>query len=173
MTSTDRLLTREMLHAKFYDVESMMEIKGSVANGYVVLLKGGAPSPKSSSKKQKPKKKKENDGLPLAFMSLTSGNVIDACFGVQNYSRRDDTPARRSTEEAKALLEECDTTDAFRQAAVSAYCEAFEAIIDHNDRMNKLNCITRCFRSKKIRRETEENVRTAFSSLVTAVGESR
>lgn len=146
----------------------MMEIKESVANGFVVLLKGGAPSPKSSSKK-----KKETDGLPLAFMSLTSGNVIDACFGVENSSRRDDTPARRSAQEAKTLLEECDTADSFRQTAVSAYWEAFEVVINYNERMNKLNCFTRCFRSKKIRRETEEEIRIAFSSLVTAVGESR
>lgn len=175
MSSSDQLLNKEKTHAKLYDVQSMMDMEGSKANGYVILLKGRPPSPKSDSenKRKKSKKEEKNDGLPLAFMSLTSGNAIDACFGVVNPNLRDETPARRSARKAKMLLEECDVTDEFRQTAVSAYCEAFEVVIRHNERMGKLNCITRCFRSNTIRHETEQDIQTAFDSLATAVGESK
>jgi hypothetical protein len=162
-TSADRLLSKEKLHAKLYDVGSMMELHQSVASGFIVLLNGGPASTTNN----------ENEGtLPLAFMSLTSGNVIDACFGVKNPSKRDDTPTRRSAREAKMLIDEHDTTDSFRQIAVSAYCEAFKAVIIYNEQMNKLNCFTRCFRSKKIRSENEEKIRSAFDSLVVAIGDS-
>jgi len=172
MTSTDRLLTKEKLHAKLYDVGSMMEMDRSVATGFVILLNGGLPSSKCSSEMKNSNRNNENKGLPLAFMSLTSGNVIDACFGVKNPSLRDDTPARRSAQEAKELLDNRDTTDCFRQIAVSAYCEAFGTVINYNEQMDKLSCFTKCFRSKKIRDETEEKIRAAFASLVIATRDS-
>jgi len=163
MTSADRLLEKKDLHSKLYDVSSMMEVKRSVAEGFVILLNGGSTSRNASD---------ENEELPLAFMALTSGNVIDACFGVENPSRRDDTPARRRARDAKALIDDRDTTDSFRQIAVNAYCEGFKAVINYNERMNKLNCFTKCFRSKKIREDHEQKVRQAFSSLVTALQDS-
>jgi len=163
MSPTDQLLNTKDLHSKLYDVGSMIEMKRSVASGFVILLNGGPASPSTSD---------GNEGLPLAFMSLTSGNVIEACFGVENPVIRDDTPARRSAREAKTLLGEHDTTDSFRQVAVSAYCEGFKAIIDYNEQMEKLNCLSKCFRSKKIREETEQKVWRAFSPLVTALQDS-
>ena len=161
MASADRLLTNEDLHGKLYDAGSMMEINRSVADGFVVLLNGGPASPDREN---------ENEGLPLAFMSLTAGNVIDACFGVKNPSLRDDTPARRSASAAKTLLDERDTTDSFRQIAVTAYCEAFQAVVSYSEEMNKLNCFAKCFRSKVIRDETEGKIRIAFVPLVDAIG---
>lgn len=133
-------------------------MKTSVATGYIVLLKGGSAESKAPGL--------ENDeNLPLAFMSLTSGNVVDACFGVENPSLKDDTPSRRSAKIAKGLLSELDESDSFRKIAVGAYCEAFEAVMDHNKQMDRLNCFTRCFRSKKIRKGTEIKIKAAFASL--------
>ena len=190
-SSSDPLLTKEQLRSKLYDAESIMTVKGSVANGYVVLLKGSPPTPEkkqSNNTKKKNKNKKSNeiqnsnsnddayDGDALAFMALTSGNVLDACFGVSTATRRDAniTPACHSVNDAKNLLEDRDlTSDTFRRTAVSAYCDAFQVIIGHHDKMNKLNCITRCFKSSKIRRQTEEDLRIAFSPLITAIEESR
>merc|ERR1719491_1901408 len=172
MTSTDLLAAKEMLHAKLYDIESMMELKKDVAAGFVVLLNGGPLSPKSSSKVKDANNNNENRGLLLAFMSLTSGNVIDACFGVENPSIRNDTPASRSAQEAKTLLDDRDTTDSFRDLAVTAYCGAFEAVVIFNEQMDNLNCITKCFRSKTIRDESKCKIRAAFSALVMAIGDS-
>ncbi|MGK3740832.1 MAG: hypothetical protein ACI90V_007682 [Bacillariaceae sp.] len=191
-SSSDPLLTKEELRSKLYDAESIMTVKGSVANGYVVLLKGSPPTPEkkqSNNMKKKNKNKKKsnennnnnnnidnNNNDALAFMALTSGNVLDACFGVTSATRRnaDITPACHRVNDAKNLLEDRDlTSDSFRRTAVAAYCDAFQVIIVHNEKMNKLNCITRCFKSSKIRRQTEEDLRIAFSPLITAIEESR
>jgi hypothetical protein len=175
MSSTDRLISREQMSDKLYDAESMMQIKITVANGYVVLLNDGAASPKSNGKKKKksPKNKKKKDETSLAFIALTSGNVLDACFGVAQTSRREDTPATRKAQVAKDLLDGCATTDSFRDLAVETYYNAFKIIIDHHEQMSKLNCFTRCFKANKIRNATKERLAAAFSRLVKAVEENR
>lgn len=158
------------MHGKLYDVGSMLEVDRSVAAGFVVLLNGGPASPNRSPEPENPNTEDEN--LPLAFMSLTSGNVIDTCFGVVNPSLKGDTPARRDARAAKELLDEHDTTDSFRQISVRAYCEAFKAVIIYNEQMNKLNCFAKCFRSKAVRTETEGKIRSAFDPLVMAIEDS-
>jgi hypothetical protein len=162
MPSNELLLREnEILNKKLYDADAMMSIKKSVAHGYIALL-GGLD--KSSD-------------LCLSFMALTHGNVLDACFGVVDASvrRREETPATRSAKAAKELLDECAATtnsDKFQQLAVTAYCTGFEEVVAHNNKMGKLNCITRCFRSKKIRKKTENQLRAAFIDLAKAVAES-
>jgi len=172
MSSRDRLLSHDQMSEKLYDAESMMHIKSSVANGFVVLLSNGETKTEQNKKKKKSKKKKKNDNS-LAFMALTSGNVLDACFGVSTANRTGDTPAKRNAQAAKELLDTCATTDKFRDIAVEAYHDAFLVVVDHDQQMNKLNCFTRCFRAGKIRNETEEKLKTAFSKLVKAVGEKK
>jgi hypothetical protein len=188
MSASDRLLpAQEKVYAKLYDVDSMLAIDGSVASGFVVLLNNGASTSTSSSSSsssptsngKKKKKNKRSQGLDetdngLAFMALTSGNVLDACFGVKNPSarRREETPSTRKAQAAKDMLDECAGTDAFRSTAVEAYCDAFQTIVDHYKEMGKLNCVTRCFRANKIRRQTETNLRSAFSNLAKAVAET-
>lgn len=180
MSAGDRLLpSQEKVFAQLYDADCMLAIDGSVANGYVVLLNNGASSsPKSKgtkgNKKQKKSKGTDRSDNALAFMALTSGNVLDACFGVANPSarRREETPATRKAQAAKTMLDECATTDSFRSTAVEAYCDAFKVITVHDKEMRKLNCITRCFLARKVRRQTEANLRSAFSNLAKAVAES-
>ena len=188
MTSSDPLLTtrKEQLHAKLYDVECMMAIKESVCNGYVVLLKGRPLSPANNTNTEsheKSKKKINNnnnnddendDSDALAFLALTSGNVIDACFGVANTRSTSSTPTSRSVNDAKTLLEEnCLKTDTFRRTAIAAYCDAFQVTIVHHEKIRKLNCLTRCFRSRKIQRQTGTNIKTAFIPLIMALEELR
>jgi hypothetical protein len=175
MSSTDRLIAQEQMSDKLYDAESMMQIKTAVASGYVILLNNGAASPKNNGKKKKksPKKKKKEDDTSLAFMALTSGNVLDACFGVEKASRRGDSPAKRKAQAAKDLLERSNTTDSFQDLAVSTYNNAFKIVIEHDEQMSNLNCFTRCFRAKKIQNGTEQKLKAAFSRLAKAVGEKR
>ncbi|KAG7346735.1 hypothetical protein IV203_005804 [Nitzschia inconspicua] len=176
MSSTDRLiLSQEQMSDKLYDAESMMQIKSTVANGYAVLLNNGAISPKNNGKKKEksPKKKKQDDSTSLAFLALTSGNVLDACFGVEQASRTGDSPARRKAQAAKDLLDGCSTTDSFQDLAVETYYNAFKIVIEYNEQMSKLNCFTRCFKAKKIQTETEQKLNTTFSRLAEAIGEKR
>eukprot|EP00980_Cylindrotheca_fusiformis_P024518 scaffold11979_cov130-Cylindrotheca_fusiformis.AAC.6 len=94
MPSNELLLNENEILNKLYDPDCMMAIELSVARGYIALL-GGLDH--------------ENADLSLSFMSLTQGNVIDACFGVVDASirRRETTPATRSATAAKQLLDEC------------------------------------------------------------------
>jgi hypothetical protein len=194
-TSADRLLSQEsQVYNKLYDPEAMLSVSGSVAHGYVILLSGGAagggagstsPSLSSSSKddkkKKKVKKKKkgssQDDDVSLAFMALTSGNVLDACFGVKSgNSGRNATPASRAAADAKSLLGECDANivdddETFRRTAVHAYCDAFKVVVVHADKMKKLNCFTRCFLTKKIRTTSQEDLQESFGQLAQIINE--
>lgn len=161
MPSSELLLRENEVLKKLYDADAMMCIQKSVARGYIALL-GGLD---------------ETSDLSLSFMSLTQGNVLDACFGVVDASvrRREETPATRSSKAAKEMLDDSAATtnsDQFKQLAVTSYRSGFEEVVAHNEKMGKLNCITRCFRSKKIRRKTEKQLRVAFMELAKAVAES-
>lgn len=168
MASADRLLDTTNLHGKLYDAESLLGVEKSVASGYVVLLNGGPAS--ASTQATDPNAEDEN--LPLAFMSLTSGNVIDTCFGVVNPNLRGDSPSRRSAKEAKDLLGEHDTTDLFQRIAVSAYCEAFKTVIEYNEKVDGMNIFEKCFRSKDVRNEFEGKIKFAFDPLVAAIADA-
>lgn len=200
-TSADHLLPQESdVHNKLYDPEALLNISGTVARGYIVLLSGGSPgtggsttssssdSPSSTSNNKKNKKKSSsssaspnnNEDVSLAFMALTSGNVLDACFGANSSpsSSRQQTPANRAAANAKSLLGDCDDhhhddtdNETFRRAAVHAYCDAFKVVVVHDDKMKKLNCFTRCFRSKKIRTESQKNLKEAFEHLAQIINE--
>ena len=123
----------------------------------------------------------DGEDVSLAFMALTSGNVLDACFGSNTSlgSTRQRTPASRAVSDAKWLLQECDDnivdddggSESFRKTAVHAYCDAFKVVVVHNDKMKKLNCFTRCFKTKKIRVESEKNLQGAFEQLATVINE--
>lgn len=170
--SNQALLTESQVLRKLYDAEAMMAIPPSVGKGFIVLLSGGTDhgttGKKSPNTKQAPQQEKD---VSLAFMALVQGNVLDTCFGVVNAARREDTPATRASREAKQLLEESATTDRFRVCAVEAYHEAFNAVVDYRTEDEKLNCITRCFRAKKLRDTCEKNLRESFLGLAKAVTE--
>lgn len=161
MTSTDALLQESRTLQKLYDAECMMSISYSIAHGYLVLLGGVEESPKGATPKD----------ISLAFMALAHGNVLDACFGVENASRREDTPATRAARQAKDLLEEYGSSDSFRAAAVQAYSNAFQAVIAYRQKHDKLNCITRCFRAKALRLKCERELRESFLNLAKSIGE--
>ena len=169
MSSKDALLPESPVLQKLYDQDSMLSMDRSVASGFVVLL-GGA---EATSKKEMTKK----GDISLGFLALTQGNVLDACFGVVHPSRREDTPATRSARAGKEMLDDAAATqsasEAFQRIAVEAYCEAFQAVLDYKDDDARLNCITRCFRARKIRRKAEKALRAAFSGLAEAIGESQ
>lgn len=161
MTSTDALLQESRTLQKLYDAECIMSISQSVAQGYLVLLGGVDESPKGSGPKD----------ISLAFMALAHGNVLDACFGVQNASRREETPASRASRQAKELIDEYGTSDSFRAAAVQAYSDAFRAVITYRQKYDRLNCITRCFQAKSLRLKCERELRESFLNLAKSIGE--
>lgn len=172
MTATDALLLQEsQTLEKLYDAECIMSISATVAQGYLVLL-GGVEEPGKTPATATATATANNE-VSLAFMALAHGNVLDACFGVQNASRRQDTPAFRAAREAKQMIEEHGTSDTFRLVAVQAYANAFRAVIAYRNKYDKLNCITRCFRTKKLQAKCEKDLREAFWKLAKSVAEQR
>jgi hypothetical protein len=166
MSSADALLQENRTIQKLYDAECMMSISESVAQGYLVLL-GGADCQQQTAAGDQPK------DISLSFMALAHGNVLDACFGVQTTRQREDTPATRAAREAKQLIEECGDSDSFRARAVEAYTEAFQAVIEYRRKYDRLNCITRCFRAKKLRVSCETKLRESFLNLAKALAEQQ
>ena len=161
MSPVDALLQERQTLEKLYDAESMMAISESVARGYLVLLGTAVDAPQQDTDRS------------LAFMALAHGNVIDACFGVPGTRRQQDTPAIRTIREAKETMELCGHSDAFRVGAIQAYSDAFHAVIVYQQECKKLNCITRCFRSKLLRVKCETQLRESFRNLAKALAEQQ
>jgi hypothetical protein len=153
----------KQLVGKLYDEDSILELKPSMASGFVILLAGGPTG----------KKKTKKADVNLGFLALTEGNVLDACFGVVSSSRGKNTPATRSAREGKDLLGNAGyTSDDFKRIAVEGYCEAFEVAVVYHEEFGRLNCITRCFKTKGIRKKAQKNLRVAFLNVAKAITES-
>jgi hypothetical protein len=159
MSPVDALLQENQTLERLYNAESMMAISESVAQGYLVLL--GAADHSTEAEKD----------VSLAFMALAHGNVIDACFGVHDPRRQQDTPASRAVRNAKQVMEEHGHSEAFRVGAVQAYTDAFKAVLTFRNKYKQLNCITRCFRAKPLRVNLEAQLRESFLNLAKALAE--
>jgi hypothetical protein len=165
-----------------YDSQELLAMDRNVANGWIIFL-GGCRSQGSKDARKK-KKGGDNEGegtenkkaegpksFDLAFLALTSGNVIDACFGVKTHvsaaeaDRRADRAARTANV-VKTMLKEVDrSSEAVREIAVTAYIKAFQVVVQYDQDMKSLNFITRCFRWKPIRHRAEESLFEAFQPL--------
>jgi hypothetical protein len=174
---------------RLYDSQELLGMDSKVASGYIILM-GGYPS--QASKKSRKKKNRSDEGegtendeaeapkldrgaINLAFLALTEGNVIDACFGVKTYvsaaeaGRRTDRAAKTAND-AKAMLNEAvRSSDAVREIAVTAYGKAFQVVLQYNQNIKSLNFITRCFRWKPMHQMAEESLFDAFRSLNEAI----
>jgi hypothetical protein len=159
---------------KLYDASVMLELPKSVCQGYVTLLTGGAPTAEQPVATRPPRqriKDAKEAALPLAYASLASGNVIDACFGARPGSpTQARTFATTLTKEAKEKLDKvAEDDERVEKIAVEAYLEAFRTIIKMHDDIGKLNVITACFCTKKIRRKAADKLATDFSKLQDAL----
>lgn len=165
MPSKDALLPdHSSVLARLYDPESMLSINPSVAQGFISLLGDAQDSQGNKSRKQA--------DISLSFLALTEGNVLEACHGVVNASRRENTPATRAARSGKDLLGDIAlANENFPQIAVESYCEAFHVVLDYEEDLSNLNCITRCFRKKSVTKKAEKKLRSAFSKIGEAAGD--
>lgn len=163
MASADALLQESGTLQSLYDAEGLMSISGTVAHGYFILL-GGAGGGENSAQEQ---------DVSLAFMALTQGNVMDACFGVYDLQRRhEETPASQAATAAKRMMEERgQESPAFQVVAVRAYHEAFSAVVAYRTKYERLNCLTRCFWAKSLQRSCEMQLKESFLNLARAMAE--
>lgn len=141
-----------------YDETSLISIDSQRADGYVKLL---SPS-KAGSKKED----RENAYM-LGFLALTEGNVVDACFGLQNYSKdKNDHKGAAFSRQAKQLLVEAtDASEAVEKTAVDSYREAFTIVLETQQKIKKIHFLLRCFFAGKIQRRAKKSLREAFKRL--------
>lgn len=189
------LATRDRLF-RLYDPQELLAMESKVASGYVVLM-GGYPTVANTKTKPPMKKSGKNDttaadaaaeeesaeaqpkldrgAVNLAFMALTDGNVVDACFGIKAHvsadaaTRRVNQAAKMSNDAKNLLNEAVRSSAAVREVAVRAYGKAFQIVIQYNDDCKHLNFITRCYRQKPIRQKAENALYEAFKPLNEAI----
>jgi hypothetical protein len=150
-----------------YDTAVMLEMKPSLAQGYLTLLEGTCEQPKQSKSKNKKKSKAaREDALALAFGALTDGNVIDAVFGMNSIAAKENAYASALIKQAKEALDDADLrNDNVRAVAVEAYKNGFQTIIEMNKSLDKLNFFTVCFLEKKIRNKAISQLAIVFQPL--------
>ena len=141
-----------------YDQTALVAMDPRVASGYVSLL--------TPSKAGKKKKARENAYM-LAFLAITEGNVVDACFGLQAHSKdKNDHKGAAFARRAKLLIAEAaDTSAAVEKIAVDTYREAYTIVVETHEKTKKLNFLVRCFFAGKIQRRGKESLRKAFERL--------
>jgi hypothetical protein len=163
-----------------YDPQCMMEFQTSLAAGYITLLSNGSICVNNNNKKRQeqaiasssPKTKaQDEETIALAFAVLISGNVIDACFGV-TMSHTKTTINHRLIKEAKTAIEEAAAIDErIRVISTRAYRDAMQVIVETNQKIEKLNVFSKCFKMNSIRRKALTDLEAAFGPAERAIVE--
>ena len=168
MPSRAPLLNNDL---ELYDLSCLLNVSPQVAQGFIVLL-GGMMMDVTA---QKNGKLKESD-LNLAFSALTDGNIIDACFGVNNVSSKEgaSSAARSHVKEVKSALASAGCEDdRVKRAIVDTYRKVFRAILDFHQQVAKLSLWTFCFKYNKCVRDADVAVHDLFEQLVEVIVASK
>lgn len=165
-----------------YDPVCMLDINRDVASGYLVLLMGGqgdisaSPQKKRRGKRDRSVKAQpdlDNDVLSLAFLALTNGNVLNACFGAPTQMCVTSSPAFVMAKNAKGeLANAAESSDWVRTLAVQSYAQGFRVVLDYNNQMAQMNPCSRCWKEAELRRQAEQDLKIAFRPLSEAVSDA-
>lgn len=165
-------------HSKIplYDPVCMLDINREVASGYLILLLGGPetiPSKRRRSKRDRsvtspasPLPELDDGVVTLAFLSLTDGNVLNACFGAPTQLCNASSPSYTMAQNAKReLANAADVSDSVRRLAVQSYAAGFRIVVDYNDKLAKMNPCNRCCKQAELRRKAEQDLKVAYRNL--------
>lgn len=169
---------------QLFDETSMLEMKKSLCEGYITLLSGGGalileqPRPQKKSKKGRTKKEsRHNDpAVVLAFAALTTGNVIDACFGISMSSKHQKNIShvlQRIKDVKNALYDVNDKNHRACAVAVAAYQSAFGTIVEMHNKLDKLGFFSKCFKEGKIRKNAGKKLHSDFLPLERILADSK
>ena len=179
-------------HFQLYDSQELLCMDSKVASGYLVLMGGYANNNNNNTTTNSgsggvgdgggappPVVPLDPGALNLAFMALIEGNVIEACLGVKSHGGAGGGMAGTSSssergmklaKDAKTMISEAvQSSQSVQQIAVTAYGTAFQIVINYHKDRKKLNFITRCFKSKPIRRKAETALYETFQPLNEAI----
>ena len=129
-----------------YDEECTLDIDIEKAQGFLVLLQS----------------------QELAFMALTDGNILDACFGAPPLRR--EGPHYIKTRDAKnALVAASETSDSIPALAIVTYKKGMEIVVKQHMKIKKTFFCCRCFVQGRIRRKAKAKLHENFKILQEAV----
>jgi len=144
----------------------VLDMDKSIALGFLVLMTGGASDEKKDSS--------ADDHVDLAFISLTDGNVIDACLGNDKKGTLGGTmysnKQARATKEFLRDAAEKSTNKDFEKLAVRSYENCFRVVLKHNEKISKQSFFIRCWKCRKTRKKSESELVGCFSELYDALG---
>ena len=125
------IMKKEGVPAILFDQASIFALAPHIVDGYLILL--GKPEAATGAS-CKPDGLSDGD-LDLQFQALSSGNVLDACFGVQASSPTAASNAKAAKEAKEfltglALLPEPKGRQV-KRLAVAAYAEIFLKVKEH------------------------------------------
>ena len=156
---------------QLYDPDCLMVMDRQVAKGFVTIL-GGSSTPEQPLSRGAGKAGKDAGAIAdpsLAFLALTEGNTIDACFGVSSISSKDARGKMYAKEVKSMLLAASDSNDDIRRKAVLTYLEAFRIAIRFHDKASNLNFFTRCFCYGKLQKKCVKELKENFEYLDEAI----
>ena len=148
-----------------YDVNAMMEIEASMAQGFAILLTGSGTAVQEQARGNK--KGPSQQAVMLGFSALTDGNVIDACFGC---TKNPSPQGQKKVKEVKrALSDASDSNSKIPRIAVGAYAKGFRILLSFRAEADKLNFLTRCFKFASIQKKAKLALEEAFAPLQEAI----
>jgi hypothetical protein len=149
-----------------YDPTTLLELSSSLCEGYVTLLSDGKKS--EQSRVGKANDKSLYDNVELAYSSIMDGNVIDVCFGITSFTSKKNSQTIKHITDAKDMINKIEMSsndEMIQEIIVHAYCTTFESIIIMNDRIKKLNFITKCWYMKRIHEQTLYTIQKNFHPI--------
>ena len=161
---------------RLYEPDATLDISRQMAEGFIILLTGGKENAQKKEKKGKKlaAKKIESSDSTLAFIAITDGNVIDACFGngptgglkfsgseyaVKSASNTK-SRIRNVVEDAPPSL-----ADRTKDLTINSYTKCFQIVVSYHDEVKAASFLSWCFKAKKKRKKAEKSLENCFKEL--------
>lgn len=182
---------------RLYDEDCTLEIGNDLVIGFLVLLTcgkmdglssngknlsiwsccvgGTSPDASHDGESVSVEDRVAPEGLALAFASLTDGNMIDACFGINTMGGGSHSDGSKFALDAvssakESLRNAADADENVKRLAINAYSELFRVVVKYNNDIEKLNVFTLCYRTQKLKEDAEKAMEESFISLNEVLG---
>ena len=159
----------------FYQPDQTLDIPRSSAEGFLILLSGGEYKKGMVVEKDLSLRQNDDVDLTLAFAAITDGNVVDACFGdnpLGGIKFGGSTFAVKAATDVKSIIRDAAGEASpslmiqIQKVTINAYMRCFEIVIRYHDKLADQSLLSRCFKSKQIRRNAQNELQECFRDLV-------
>ena len=143
----------------YYDPDALFGLTSSIIKGYQILLSQSGGNNNNNN---------EEEYDPLPFLALTSGNVIDAVFGLSNNPDGSKTFSQSNAvlvKELKAHFLSSYENSSEQRRIVNCYNQTFTLLLEYHKEVDDINICTRMCRRGKVRRKAEKEIGHLFWEL--------